>query len=355
MPGFRSAHDAKSAVGVSFEPSRIRAVGLRRDKHSRNQSRIMEVALPEGSIVNGTIIDRIAVVHSLKKLWKLGRFTTRNVVFSVDGVSITSTDLVDLDQDDGRTNGLAILIASETLIDARLRPLAAEAVPTALIRSVDGNCSPQETVAAVEIGFDVVTVAIAQDSQLLFTKSFANQGTDIASLTVQSAFGITYQEACNRIKELDDNVDTSIEWMRRTREIVDTWIRSIASLVADCLDQFAHEHPESPVLSIALTGYGNSISGVAQYFDSTFKNEIISLDAYALPRALARARTKAGINQRSNLLPAIVREAVIVLGIKRWIIACFVILGVTSLALWIYQQPQLNDLNHQLQILRGGG
>jgi Tfp pilus assembly PilM family ATPase len=340
---------------VSFEPFRIRAVQVRGSQGSGTQTRASQIALPEGSIVHGSIIDRSAVTAALRKLWKQGGFTTRNVVFSVDGVAITTNDLVDLDQDDGRTNGLAILIASETLIDARLRPLATEAIPTALIRSAHEHCNPQETIAVVEIGSDVVTVAIARDSQLLFTKNFANQGTEIASLTVQSAFGITYQEASNRIQQLKDDGDTSIEWKRRTREIVDTWTRSVASLVMDCLDQFSHEHQGSPISSIALTGYGNSISGVTRYFDSIVEYQVISLDTYALPHALARTRSEGGAGQRTNLLPAIVREAVIVLGVKRWLIACFVVLGIASLALWSYQQPQLNDLNHQVQILRGDG
>ena len=354
MFAFHLTKRASHAVGVRIEPSRIQAVELRNSRGAIRIAHTVEIPLPEGAIVNGVITDRNAVTQGLRQAWKKGKFSTRNVIFSVDGASITAKDLGESDQSDSRTNGLAIQIASETLIDARLTPLATEAIPTALARTVQSLSPNHQAIAVVEVGSDVITVAVVGATGLQFTKSFANQGTDIAALTLESTFGITFDQARVRLYEISNDVDASIEWKRRTLEILHTWNRSVVSLVTDCIEEYAAETNGSPITAIALSGEGTKVAGIANYFESSFTCAVTTLDDYALTSALARTKGQSSSFVQSNLLPSSVREAVILLGIKRWILASFVMLGIASVAFWLYQQPQLNDLNHQLQLLRGG-
>ncbi|MDD2819203.1 MAG: pilus assembly protein PilM [Candidatus Nanopelagicales bacterium] len=345
---------ASHAVGVRFEPSRIQAVELHHSRGSMRIKHATEVALPEGAIVNGVITDRSGVTKALRKTWRQGHFTTRNVVFSVDGASITLEDLVEGDQIDARTNALAIQIASETLIDARLTPIATEALPSALARTVHNVADTAQMIAAVDIASDVVTVAFVNNAGLQFTRSYANQGTDIAALTLESTFGISFEQARERIFAITSELDNSVEWQRRTREILHTWNHSVANLLADCIDQYSQSNPESLITLIALTGEGKDVADITHNFRTSFACNVVCLDDYALPVALARTSGFTSTLPRTNLLPSAVREAVVLLGIKRWILASFVMLGIASVALWLYQQPQLNDLSHQLQLLRGG-
>ncbi len=354
MFAFHLTQRSSYAVGVRFEPSRIQAVELRSSRGTIDIAHTAEIALPEGAIVNGVITDRNAVTTSLKKAWKKGKFTTRNVIFCVDGSTITSSDLADADQTDARTNGLAIQIASETLIDARLTPLATEAIPVALARTVQPISRDQEAIAVVDIASDVVTVAIVGATGLQFTKSYANQGTDIAVLSLESTFGISFEQARARIREISVGAHLSIEWQQRTLEILHTWNRSVVGLVTDCVEQFSAEMYGSTITAIALTGEGAKVIGIADCFQSSFECAVTILEDYALPRALARTSGDGDEHSRSNLLPASVREAVILLRMKVWIVRAFIALGIVSIVLWLYQQPQLNELNEQVQMLRGG-
>lgn len=50
--------------------------------------RAAEIALPHGSIVNGVVVEKQAVVDALKALWKLGKFTTDIVRLGMGGDSV---------------------------------------------------------------------------------------------------------------------------------------------------------------------------------------------------------------------------------------------------------------------------
>ena len=355
MSWFQLFPQQNTAVGLSFESESLRATEIRVKRGEVQHTHSVEVSLPEGAITNGVITNRIVVTHALKQLWKQGRFRSRNVVFTVDGAAITEKDLLDPDQRDGSLNALAIQVASETLIDARLNPIATEAVASALMRAALPKSTPDSVSAVIELGSDVVTVAIFHASgELLFTRGFANAGTDIAAMTIQSAFGISFQEARDRMHRLDGHEFPIEEWQRRTAEILQTWSIASAKLASDSFEQFRREYPTSTITSLALSGNGATLNGTSQEFEKQLNLEVHCLDQAALTTSLARNPHLPEIATRPNLLPQLVREAVVLLRMKRWVIAAFVVLGVVSLAAWIYQQPQLNDLNEQVQILKGG-
>ncbi len=355
MSWFQLFPQSNTAVGLSFESESLRASEIGVVRGEVQCADVAEVLLPEGAITNGVITNRIVVTQALKQLWKQGRFRSRNVVFTVDGASITEKDLLDPDQRDGSVNALAIQAASETLIDARLNPIATEAIASALVRAGLPMSAPDSVAAAVELGSDVVTVAIFDSSgELLFTRGFANAGTDIAAMTIQSAFGITFQEARQRMHGLDGHEFPIEDWQRRTAEILHTWSIASAKLAADSFEQFRREHPTSTITSLVLSGNGSTLNGTSQEFKNQLNLEVHCLDQAALTTSLARNPHLPEIATRPNLLPQVVREAVVLLRMKRWVIAAFIVLGVVSLAAWTYQQPQLNDLNEQLQLLRGG-
>lgn len=250
MKGLRLTPSGNHAVGLDIGTSGIRAVQIGYSKGHGVITHAAEVDLPRGAVTNGHITQSSEVSAALRKLWKIGRFTTNRVNFNISDTNVITRQLelpwmaaddfrsalkyqvsqeipVDLatvqldfhpiseftvtDQHGQEIEMLEFLLiaantetlesTSETIINAHLHPVGAETSAFALIRAACVAFAPLESTleAIIDIGADAVTVVIHQGGQPRFIRAMPNQGGDAVALTVALALGITQEDATSQI------------------------------------------------------------------------------------------------------------------------------------------------------------
>lgn len=239
---------ASRTIGLDLGTSGIRAVELRHI-HSTNSyevSRLASVELPHGSVRNGEIMDQKAVAKALRKLWRLGKFSTRKVTFGISDTSVITRQMdlpwmppedfaqalpyliqeslpvdvstVELDyhllrQMPGRdsagqstTINRVLVVASnrdsvtaeaELIRKAGLIPLCADSAPFALIRTACQGKIPQNDHMRViaDIGSEQLTVIIHQNGQPRFIRTISNFGGDSATSAIANLLDLGLEEA----------------------------------------------------------------------------------------------------------------------------------------------------------------
>ncbi len=74
---------ARTAVGLDIGTSSVRAAELTFGRGGTTLTRFGQVALPEGAVRAGEVVDAEAVTAAVKQLWSQARFTTKKVVIGV--------------------------------------------------------------------------------------------------------------------------------------------------------------------------------------------------------------------------------------------------------------------------------
>jgi len=239
---------ASRTIGLDLGTSGIRAVELRHI-HSTNSyevSRLASVELPHGSVRNGEIMNQKAMSKALRKLWRLGKFSTRKVTFGISDTSVITRQMdlpwmppedftqalpyliqeslpvdvstVELDyhllrQMPGRdsagqstTINRVLVVASnrdsvtaeaELIRKAGLIPLCADSAPFALIRTACQGKIPQNDRMRViaDIGSEQLTVIIHQNGQPRFIRTISNFGGDSATSAIANLLDLGLEDA----------------------------------------------------------------------------------------------------------------------------------------------------------------
>ena len=322
----------RAFVGLDLGASAIRGVQGTHDGASFTITRSAEVMLPIGTVINGRIIDRAQVTAALKKLWRQGKFSTRNVKFAISDLNLGFED--------------SFFTASEALIDARLLPLGSEPLSRALICADQLHGHHDLPTLIVDIGSDDLTlVAYLQDDEL-FSSTQPTLGTDLAVLALTNGLGLERREATQVL--FDQGVARSTA--SSTAVLIKSWESTLLDAIHDGIQQLSARHLD--VSRVLITGIGSTIPQLKQAISDRIQHPVQFLDSQ--PTLSAAVGLAAMSETFHDLLPAPVHEAVALLRIKKWIVVAFVVLGMSSLAFWFYQQQQLNDLWQHVDLLRGG-
>jgi type IV pilus assembly protein PilM len=82
-------------VGVDIDPTAIRAVEAKVSPRGSVEVRAYhEVALPEGAVNNGQVVEPSTVATVLKRMWSDAKFGTKNVVLGIGDQKVIARDLV---------------------------------------------------------------------------------------------------------------------------------------------------------------------------------------------------------------------------------------------------------------------
>ena len=81
-------------VGLDIGSASVRAVEVKNpDKPSRMILKTQELPLPEGSVSRGEVIDVSTVSMTIRRLWAMGGFGSRDVVLGMGGPRVLSREL----------------------------------------------------------------------------------------------------------------------------------------------------------------------------------------------------------------------------------------------------------------------
>ncbi len=215
---------ASTIVGIDIGSTSVRAVEVQGAAKARPLiTRYHEVALPEGSVRGGEVLEVATVADALKKLWSAGGFKSRDVVLGLGGQRVFARDLIvpraplshireslpfqvqdllpvpvdnaildfypiseEVAAEGPVVNGLLVAAIKEAVTanvaaatQAKLHPVHVDLIPFALTRALAPRGSTTGLTVLVGVGADTTNVIITQGGVPLFVRILAAGGADI--------------------------------------------------------------------------------------------------------------------------------------------------------------------------------
>ena len=236
-------------VGLDIGGSGVRAAEFEVGRRATLR-RFAAVALPDGVIRSGLVVDGEGLSAALKELWAQGRFSTKDVVVGIanDGVLVRQIDLewmppadfrkglryqvadalpVPVDEanldyymldeiDQPAENGdeqrriarVMLVAAGREMVDgfvrsiraAGLSPVQVDLLPFALVRAVgpvtgDGSAHEQQLEAIVDIGADTVVVVVHQGGRPRFVRTLSGHGGQMITRALMERYEWEWDDA----------------------------------------------------------------------------------------------------------------------------------------------------------------
>lgn len=300
----------RSAIGLDIGSSGVRAAEISFGKGDITLEKFGQVALPDGAVRNGEVIDPIAVATAIKQLWSCTRFSSKRVTVGVanqkvivrqvdipwmpvaeirkslpfhvaDFIPIPVTEAVldfhpleELTTENGsRTLRGLLVAASKDMVGnavlavqkAGLTPVMVDLTGFAVLRSLgrsDDLGMGSEVQALVDVGARVTNIVVHQGGVPCFVRILLMGGQDITD-AVADRLGVD-RLAAEAVKQ---NVGLSSDTSEENRS-AGRAIESVASTFVDevrgSLDYFFASGNSSPVERLVLSGGGAQLDGLAE-------------------------------------------------------------------------------------------
>jgi type IV pilus assembly protein PilM len=327
----------RTVVGLDIGSAGVRAAELELNGRRQPTLRAFAAApLPEGAVRAGVVVDPPAVSEALKRLWKEGGFSTKEVTFGIanEGVLVRQLDLdwmppadfrkairyqvadtlpvpveeanldyVVLDELDlpgekaGETRRVVriLLVAAtrdvvdgfvDAIRDAGLRPVRADLQPFALVRLTNAELAADgQTEAIIDVGADTVAVTVHSGGRPRFVRMIPGVGSAAITRALQDRFGWTPAEA-ESAKIALGVPDVGEQSEHPAQDLITKQVTTLVSEIRATLDYFRSAGTESgaePVqLSrVLLTGAGSRLNGLAQRLAGQLRVDVVPLEPLA--------------------------------------------------------------------------
>lgn len=296
----------KRIVGLDFGRKSIRAAQLRLSAGNVPCiEKLYEIDVPAGISEYGEIIDRTAMTALLTKLWQKAEFETHHVViaagslhvfareidvpqmsiqrireslpFVLDGVLPVPADQLFLDfypfEEGAEENGLifrGLAVAAEKshvealvscLTAAKLRPMAVDFAPFALLRSSLENAHSEKLNIYIDVGGGATYFLIAKGQIPLFVRILPNGGNDI-DRAMAASLRITEEESesLRRLVSLTSEAKDGAEVRAATLAALQELLSSLSSTI----DYYEQSHKVSlrQGCEVTLSGGVSKLAGI---------------------------------------------------------------------------------------------
>ncbi len=299
----------KSIVGLDIGSSSVKAVECTVKGRNVELSKVGVATLPAEAVVQGAFLNSGAITEAIQEAIETADIKTKNVATAVSGHSVivkkislpamsrdeleesirweaeqyipfdineVNLDFQIMEGTDVEGQMDVLLVAAKkdliddyvhVITDAGLQPavidVAAFAVENAFFANYDSE--PDEVVALVNIGSQVVNINIVAGGSPAFTRDISTGGS-VYTEEIQKALSVSWEEA-ERIKiggtgpeESQDVVPQEVE--DAMRSVTDTVLGEISR----SLDFFAATAAESRISRVVMSGGGAKVSGLEAAF-----------------------------------------------------------------------------------------
>jgi type IV pilus assembly protein PilM len=301
----------RSAIGLDIGTSGVRAAELSFGKGEVTLEKFGQVALPEGAVRDGEVVDPDAVAAAVKQLWAHTKFSSKKVVLGVANqkVIVRQVDLPWMPVDDLRKSlafqvqdfvpmpveqavldfhpleeltgdggnrvlrGL-LVAASRDMVNASieavqkagLSPVMVDLTSFAVVRSLAdadhlGLGAPVE--ALVDVGARVTNIVVHQGGVPRFVRILLMGGQDVTD-AVAERMGVP-QEQAEAVKQqlglgsAGDGMD-----VQAATRVVEAVAASFVDEVRGSLDYYLASSGSAPISRLVLSGGGARLGGLAQ-------------------------------------------------------------------------------------------
>jgi len=317
---------SKSVVGLDIGSSAVKAVELSRRGRSKefDLSHLGVASMPAEAIVQGAFLNSSAIVEAIREAIEKAKIRTKNVAAAVSGhsvivkkVSLPAMTRDELDEQirweaeqyipfdvnevnldfqiltgGGGEGQMEVLLvaAKKDLVDdyvqvireAGLVPVAIDVAAFAVENAFEANYEvrPDEVVALVNIGAQVVNINIISNGAPAFTRDITTAGNQYTE-EIQKALSISFEEA-ERIKLGGRRSESSQEVVPQE---VESAMRSVTETVigeiSRSLDFFSATSADSRIERIVLCGGGASVAGLQAGFQQRSGGKVEIMDPLA--------------------------------------------------------------------------
>jgi type IV pilus assembly protein PilM len=305
----------RSAIGLDIGTSGVRAAELSFGKGQVTLEKFGQVALAEGAVRDGEVVDTDVVAAAIKQLWTHTKFSSKKVVLGVANqkVIVRQVDLPWMPLEDlkkslgfqvqdfvpmpveqavldfhpleelGGEHGDRILrgllvAASRDMVNASieavqkagLSPVMVDLTPFAVIRSLAdadhlGMGSPVE--ALVDVGARVTNIVVHQGGVPRFVRILLMGGQDITD-AVAERMGVPQEQAEAMKQQLSSGAPGAMDAQAAAR-VVEAVGSTFVDEVRGSLDYYLASTGSAPISRLVLTGGGARLSGLVQRLEVT--------------------------------------------------------------------------------------
>ena len=307
----------RSAIGLDIGTSGVRAAELSFSGTNVTLEKFGQVALPEGAVRDGEVIDGPIVTDAIRHLWSRTGFTGKKVVlgmanqrvivrevdlpvmsakdrakalpYQVQDYLPMPADLAIMDflpLEDITVNGAQLqrgmlVAASRELVMANvqavqaagLEPVSVDLSSFAVLRSMGTRNDPTlETEAVVDIGARVTNVVVHSGGVPRFVRILLMGGKDITD-AVAERVGMGPMEA-EGLKQQIGMQYVEGEWSAAGRVITDKG-QALIDEIRGSLDYYSSSNPGYPVQRIVISGGGSKLTGLAERLSITTRVGVV--------------------------------------------------------------------------------
>ena len=331
----------KRIVGLDIGNEVLRGIELEYVARKRPVvQRYHEVALPEGAVRNGEVIEENTVATALKRLWAEGKFRSRDVVIGLGNQKVLARDLVvprgsidairealpfqvqdlipvpvaealldfypiaEVNSETGpAVSGLLVAAVKASVLanvnavrKAGLWPVDVDLIPFALQRSIGANTSG--TAAVIDIGATTTNIVISTGGVPQFVRIIPAGGDDLTRALI-TRLGID-RELAERVKAGIGMASGSVlPEYRPAVEVIYEVTRELLNSLRNTLNYFANTRENRQVEQVALSGGAARLPGFAETLASMTSMTVTIADPFSKVELGKDAKQLAGSPARA--------------------------------------------------------
>jgi type IV pilus assembly protein PilM len=306
-----SSFGSRSMVGLDIGSSTVKAVEL----SSKGKGKVFELAhvgvarLAPEAIVQGAFLNSSAIVDAIREAVDTAKIKSKNAAAAVCGHSVivkkvslpamtreeldeqirweaeqyipfdvneVNLDFQILETSDGEGQMDVLLVAAkkdliddyvQVISEAGLTPAVIDVAAFAVENAFQANyeASPDEVVALVNIGAQVVNINILMDGTPVFTRDITTAGNHYTE-EIQKTLSISFEEA-ERIKLGGKKSEDSQEVVpQEVEKAMQSVTETVIGEISRSLDFFSATSADSRIARVMLSGGGANVAGFQMAF-----------------------------------------------------------------------------------------
>ncbi len=302
---------SKSIIGLDIGSSAVKVVEATAKKGGIDLHHVGVATLPPEAIVQGAFLNSSAIVDAIQEAVEASGSKAKNVAAAVSGHSVivkkislpsmsrdeleesirweaeqyipfdineVNLDFQILDSADAEAEGqmdVLLVAAKKDLIDdyvhviseAGLTPAVVDVAAFAVENSFEANydADPDDVIALVNIGSQVVNISITSGGAPAFTRDISTGGS-VYTEEIQKALSISWEEA-ERMKIGGSGSEDSQEVVpQEVEEAMRSVTETVLGEISRSLDFFAATAAESRISKVFLSGGSAKVSGLDAAF-----------------------------------------------------------------------------------------
>lgn len=310
----------RTAIGLDVGTSGVRAAELSFGKHGVTLEKFGQVALPEGAVRDGEVVDAGSVGAALRQLWSHTGFSRKRVMLGVSNqrvivrqVELPWMPLAELrkslafqvqdflpmavdqavldfhpvdevaEPGQGRVlRGLLVAAARDMVLSnvhaverAGLKVDGVDLTSFAVLRSMGAfGASDAETVALVDVGAQVTNIVVHRAGVPLFVRILLMGGQDITD-AVADSLGVPHAEA-EALKQAQHLAADTHDGLVAAGRAVESGTAALVDEIRSSLDYFASSNAGPALERLVITGGGSRLAGLAERLEAATRLTVLA-------------------------------------------------------------------------------